>query len=63
MAFDVMGLVEGEVLRPVPGLGQVQDGPQKRRIIHAPFQRDDLPFRTVRQLSLRRQKPPGLEEQ
>ncbi len=55
MAFDVMGVIESEVLRPVPGLGQVQDGPQKRRVIRPPFQWSDLHGRTIRQLRFGRQ--------
>ena len=50
-----MGVVESEVLRPVPGLGQVQDSPQKRRGILPYFQWGDLHFHAVRQFSLRRQ--------
>ena len=55
MAFNVMGVVESEVLGPVPRLGQVEDGAQERRIIRPPLQRDYLHLGTVRQLSLRRQ--------
>lgn len=55
MAFGVMGVVESEVLRPIPGLGQAQDGSQKRRIIRPPFQRSDLHRRAVWQLRFGRQ--------
>ena len=49
MAFDVIGVVESEVFWPVPWLGQVQDSPQKQRIIRPPFQRSHLRWRAVRQ--------------
>ena len=55
MAFDVMGVVKREILRPVAWLGQVQDSPQKRRVIRPPFQWGDLHFHPVRQFSVRRQ--------
>jgi len=55
MAFDVMGMVKREVLRPVAWLGQVQDGPQKRRIIRPPCQRGNLYFRTAGQFRVGRQ--------
>ena len=54
-ASSVMGVVEREVLRPVAWLGQVQDGPQKRRIIRPPGQRGDLYLRTVGQFRVGRQ--------
>ena len=55
MAFDVIGVVESEVFWPVPWLGQVQDSPQKRRIIRPPYQRSHLHWRAVRQLRIGRQ--------
>ena len=48
MALDVVGVVEGKILRPVAWLRQVQDGPQKRWIVRALFQLGDLYFRPVR---------------
>ena len=39
---SVMSVVESEVFWPVPWLGQIQDSPQKRRIIRPPFQRSHL---------------------
>ena len=56
MPFDVMGVVEREVLRPVRARSrQFQNGLEKRRIIHPRFQRGHFHFRTVGQLGLRRQ--------
>lgn len=55
MAFDVMGVVESEVLGPVARLGQLEDGPQKRGIICVPFQWGNLHLRTVGQFSLGRE--------
>jgi len=52
MAFAVMGVVESEVLWPVAWLGQIQDSPQKRRIIRTPFQRSHLHRRAVLQLGV-----------
>jgi len=55
MAFDIVGVVQSEIRRPIAWLGQVQDGPQKRRIISPHFQWGDFHFRPVGQLGLRRQ--------
>jgi hypothetical protein len=38
MAFDAMGVVESEVLGPVPRLCQFKDGAQERRIIRLALQ-------------------------
>ena len=55
MPFRVMSVVEREVLGPVAGFGQVQDGPQKRRIIRPPGQRGNLYLRTVGQFRVGRE--------
>ena len=48
-------MVESEVLWPVAWLGQIQDSPQKRRIIRPPFQRSHLHRRAVLQFRFGRQ--------
>ena len=55
MAFDIVGVVQSEIRRPIAWLGQAQDGPQKRRIISPHFQWGDFHFRPVGQFGLGRQ--------
>ena len=53
MPFDVMGVIEREVRRPVARFGEFKDGPEKRRILCRRFQRGHLDFRALDQSSFR----------
>src|SRR6266404_3861389 len=55
MPFNVMGVVESEVLRPVARLGQFQNGTEERRVLRPGFQWGHLYFYAIGQLSPRRQ--------